>query len=209
MTICRVNTTISPPRVAGQSPPFDTTTNMDNAWYYEKNGQRLGALPEAEIAALIANRALTAETLVWKQGLANWTPVAQTELVAYLARADLPPTLPATHVSNLVVWFIAAAPFIGSFLQVVLAYVVAGNEWMAQRALASGRYWWVTVLLNVGLCIVDERRLKGAGVDTSTFGKLVFIVPVYLWKRARSLKQGPAYFWTWIAVFVLNLLSSF
>ncbi|KHK59005.1 hypothetical protein PI87_02860 [Ralstonia sp. A12] len=181
---------------------------MNNAWYYEKNGQRLGGLPEAEVVGLIAQHALTAETLVWKQGLATWTPLAQTELAAHLASADLPPTLPATHVSNLVVWFIAAAPLIGSFLQGVLAYVVAGNEWMAQRALASGRYWWVTVLLNVGLCIVDERRLKVAGVDTSTFGKLVFIVPVYLWKRATSLKQRPAYFWTWIGVFVLNLLSA-
>lgn len=181
-----------------------------NDWYYEKNGQRLGGLPDAEIAALIQQRAVTGETLVWKQGLATWTPVAQTELATHLTSVDLPPTLPATHISNLVVWFIAAAPFIGSFLQGVLAYFLNyHNEWLAQNALASGRYWWVTVVLNVGLCILDERRLKAAGIDTSAFGKLVFIVPVYLWKRARSLKQSPTYFWTWVGVFALNLLSSF
>ena len=40
-----------------------------NTWYYEKDGQRLGGLPDAEIAALIQQRAVTSETLVWKQGL--------------------------------------------------------------------------------------------------------------------------------------------
>ncbi|RAS08995.1 hypothetical protein DFO50_1421, partial [Microvirgula sp. AG722] len=38
------------------------------------------------------------------------------------------------------------------------------------------------------------------------FGKLVLLVPVYLWKRAQSLRQRPAYFWTWLGLFGLSLL---
>lgn len=55
--------------------------------------------------------------------------------------------------------------------------------------------------------MLDERRLRRAGVDTSRFGKIVFIVPVYLWKRAIALNQTPAYFWTWIALFSATLLA--
>ena len=41
----------------------------------------------------------------------------------------------------------------------------------------------------------------------TAFGKLVFIVPVYLWKRAKALQQRPAYFWVWMILFVLTLLG--
>jgi hypothetical protein len=31
-------------------------------------------------------------------------------------------------------------------------------------------------------------------VDTTTFGKLAWLVPFYLWRRAKTLGQKPAYF---------------
>lgn len=40
------------------------------------------------------------------------------------------------------------------------------------------------VLLNIALSTWDERRLRQAGIDTSAFGP-AFLVPVYLFKRAR------------------------
>ena len=46
-------------------------------WYYEKAGQRQGPVPEAELDRLIASGEVTATTLVWSEGMANWTALAQ------------------------------------------------------------------------------------------------------------------------------------
>lgn len=182
------------------------------SWHYEKDSQRLGAVSAADIGALIENRAIDGKTLVWTQGLQDWTPLAQTELAVYLSAASAPPVLPSARISNVVTWFLAVAPVIGLLLEAMLAGALAPNEYMAEyagaRAAKTGQYWYVTLLLNIGLSLLDERRLTRAGVDTSRFGKMVFIVPVYLWKRAKSLSQNPAYFWTWIGTFTLTLLAA-
>jgi hypothetical protein len=107
---------------------------------------------------------------------------------------------------------LAVAPLIGMAMEAMLAGALAPTDELAglagQIAVRTGQYWWVTLALNIGLSLLDERRLKRAGVDTSQFGKLVFIVPVYLWKRAKSLNQTPSYFWTWLALFGVTLLAS-
>ena len=46
-------------------------------WYYEKAGQRMGPVAEGELDRLIATSEVTAATLVWTEGMANWTPLAQ------------------------------------------------------------------------------------------------------------------------------------
>ncbi len=46
-------------------------------WYYEKAGQRQGPVPEAELDRLLASGEINATTLVWSEGMANWTPLAQ------------------------------------------------------------------------------------------------------------------------------------
>ena len=46
-------------------------------WYYEKAGQRQGPIAESEFDRLIASGEITAATLVWCEGMANWTPLGQ------------------------------------------------------------------------------------------------------------------------------------
>ena len=60
-------------------------------WYYEQNGQRQGPVPESELPGLLASGAINQRTLVWREGLANWTP---------LAEAWTPPTAGAPAISN-------------------------------------------------------------------------------------------------------------
>lgn len=43
-------------------------------WYYAINGQRLGPVPEAELQKLVTDGVVKAETLVWKEGMADWQP---------------------------------------------------------------------------------------------------------------------------------------
>ena len=46
-------------------------------WYYEKAGQRQGPVPESELDRLLASGEINAATLVWSEGMANWTPLGQ------------------------------------------------------------------------------------------------------------------------------------
>ena len=53
-------------------------------WYYEQNGNRIGPVDEATMRSLIADRTISIDTLVWTNGMANWTPLQQTQLAAGL-----------------------------------------------------------------------------------------------------------------------------
>lgn len=46
-------------------------------WYYVENSQQAGPVEETEFPQLIRNGKLRAETLVWREGLANWEPFSQ------------------------------------------------------------------------------------------------------------------------------------
>jgi TM2 domain-containing membrane protein YozV len=61
-------------------------------WYYEQNGNRIGPVDEVTMRSLIANRTISIDTLVWTNGMANWTPLQQTQLAAGL---PVPP--PSLH----------------------------------------------------------------------------------------------------------------
>jgi TM2 domain-containing membrane protein YozV len=60
-------------------------------WYYEQNGNRMGPVDEATMRSLIASRTISIDTLVWTNGMANWTPLQQTQLAAGL---PVPPPTP-------------------------------------------------------------------------------------------------------------------
>jgi TM2 domain-containing membrane protein YozV len=51
-------------------------------WYYEQNGNRIGPVDEATMRQLIADRIISIDTLVWKNGMTNWIPLQQTQLAA-------------------------------------------------------------------------------------------------------------------------------
>ena len=67
-------------------------------WYSEQNGNRVGPVDDATMRGLIANRTITIDTLVWTNGMANWTPLQQTQLAAGLPVP--PPSLYATPQVN-------------------------------------------------------------------------------------------------------------
>jgi hypothetical protein len=85
-----------------------------------------------------------------------------------------------------VVWTLAFAPFIGYALELWTAGLNGMSFDEAYDAVSGGQYWFITLLLNIALGYLDERRLRKAGVDTITFGKLAWLVPFYLWRRAKT-----------------------
>jgi uncharacterized membrane protein YhaH (DUF805 family) len=58
-------------------------------WYYANNGAQSGPLQEPEISPLIANGTLTAASLVWRDGMAEWLPLGQSELARLLAPVSM------------------------------------------------------------------------------------------------------------------------
>ena len=177
-------------------------------WFYEKNGQRIGPVMEAQLIGLVGSGDISTQTLVWHQSLTQWQPLHATPLASQIPPPTLPPALPSVVISNTLVWILAFAPIIGIFCEGFVAGAVYNGEHRAMRAVAEGEFFYITLIINIALSYWDERTLKKAGVDTSQYGKMAWLVPVYLWKRAKALQQKPVYFWCWAVTFALIMLSS-
>lgn len=57
-------------------------------WYYAVNGQRMGPVSEAEFEQLVQNGTIKPDTLVWRQGFANWQPYSTVASSAASANAE-------------------------------------------------------------------------------------------------------------------------
>lgn len=83
----------SPPGVAAAPagpPPLPGSTQ----WYLGVDGKQVGPLAQREIQAQVSSGTVTAETLVWRAGMAAWLPLREVpELQA--APGSTPPPLPA------------------------------------------------------------------------------------------------------------------
>ena len=186
---CQVHN-IAPMRVALPDP---SVIANEAPWYYALNGKRLGPVNNAGITHLLAQGAISNDSLVWREGFDNWTPIGQTSLRKTVTG---PPPLTGSAVNNGFVWAVAFAPIIGTLLQ----YIIAGASHSNPKTL-----WFITLVLNIALCGVDDHILKQAGHDTKQIGGWVFLVPVYLFKRATALNQSLAYFTTWMICFFVSL----
>lgn len=97
------------------------------------------------------------------------------------------PQLENPKVSNTLIWIQALMPVIGAFF-------------------AFGTV--VCIVINIILLTFDEKELKKAGYDVAQLGG-VWLVPAYLYKRAKMLKENNAYFIVWCVTFGLSFLGFF
>jgi hypothetical protein len=174
------------------------------SWYYSEKGQRLGPKTVGEMVDLIQKGALDAQTLVWTAGFTDWQELSQTVLSTNLNRS-VPPPLSGRAVNNSIVWVLAFAPIIGAFIEYYLVMARHGETIEAAVALAENKYWAVTLFLNILLCWLDERQLKKAGWDTGKFKGWVWLVPVYMFQRAKTLMQSMAYVLVWWGSFLVSI----
>jgi hypothetical protein len=183
---------------------IDKQDIQEKAWFYEEGGQRKGAVSEGEIIKLIESGKLSHGSSIWRKGFPDWMKIENTELRVHLDEVT-PPPLTGEHINNTVVWVLAFAPIIGFMLEHFVAGAIHDNQYLAEAAAANGEYWYVTLILNVGLSFWDEKRLKKAGTNTEKFSGWIWLIPVYLYQRAKALKHNLAYFIVWIVCFVLVL----
>lgn len=158
------------------------------SWYYALNGSRQGPYSIDQMKDFLASSAIHSDTKVWA-GTGDWVSLKDTELASGIHRPAGPPPLAASEVDNRFVWGLVGVQLIGGIIE----------------AFSTTSLWWVFLILNVGLCVADERRLKAAGHSAPTTW-WVFLIPVYLWKRANLLGQNKNYFYGWLAAFVVSIL---
>ncbi|PVX52034.1 membrane protease subunit (stomatin/prohibitin family) [Balneicella halophila] len=76
-------TQVSPPPILSQS-----------SYFYASENQQKGPVTIEQLQKLFANRTVNKETLVWKQGMADWQPLKNVEELKSFLGGNTPPPLP-------------------------------------------------------------------------------------------------------------------
>lgn len=63
-------------------------------YFYAVNGNQQGPVSFDQLKALFANRTINRDSLVWKQGMANWTALNEVEELKSFLGGNTPPPLP-------------------------------------------------------------------------------------------------------------------
>jgi GYF domain 2 len=177
-----------------------------NNWYFTENGQRKGPVTAASLLELLRQERISGDTPVWRKGLADWRPLWTTDLGAYLQ--DTPPPVASTHVNNSLVWILAIAPIGYAILTGWRDTEIMENPY-GDHSFAQYVSLGVPLILNAALGLLDERQLKRAGYADkwlTLFG--ILLAPVYLFLRAKRLRQFPSYGIVWVACFIIGFLLS-
>ena len=67
-------------------------------------------------------------------------------------------------------------------LEYAIAHIFYSSSYSANAAVGNGYFFWVTLLLNIGLCTLDEKHLRNHSINTQPIGA-AWLVPVYLFKE--------------------------
>jgi hypothetical protein len=181
-----------------------------NEWYYVANGARQGPTTATTIKDLLNEKEIETDAQVWRKGMPEWKPLRESDL-ADLVAAE-PPAISSKHIGNGYVWTLALLPLI---FGVIEAAVSASNQEAAARSLVLGFPYHpsrglpvqVPVVINALLGWLDDRRLKQAGYGSRlTRVTAVLFTPVYLFLRAKRLKQRPYYAVAWILSMIVGFL---
>lgn len=178
-------------------------------WHYAIGGNKHGPVTEADISFLLDRGKLDGETVeVWRSGMQAWKPIRESEL-AHLVAAT-PPPISAGLVSNTLVWIVAIIPLVVGLIDAALAMDPAT---VLARALGTHgglpfqepeTPFALPGLLTAALCFWDERRLNKAGYSSKWMTAFAFLLaPVYLFMRAKRLKQRPTYAICWLVLVIV------
>jgi hypothetical protein len=105
------------------------------------------------------------------------------------------------YVDNTIVWILAFAPILGFLLENFI-------EGLSNGHLQADKLWFVAIILNIALSELDAKKLMIAGIDTSKFRSLTWLVPVCLFQRSKALKQDMYYLVVWVICFVFLLTDA-
>ena len=96
-------------------------------------------------------------------------------------------------VNNTLVWILAFIPAIVDLILPTTFFQGWGGSILA-------------LISNIFLCSLDERNIQKSGYDTAPLG-IVWLVPVYLFKRAKYFNHNIGYFLVWCITFGFSILG--
>lgn len=88
------------PQMGGQQNPMQQGGTVPPPmpvavqYYYSQNGQQMGPVAFDQLKALFANRTVNKDSLIWKQGMANWATLKEIEELKAFLGGNTPPPLP-------------------------------------------------------------------------------------------------------------------
>lgn len=161
-------------------------------WFYINSGVRYGPFQAEKMQSLIQQGQISKETLVWKKGMLNWLPAAQTELI-HTIRTVVPP-MPSNIVSDKYAWSLATVPILIS--------------WFVEMI---GLPFWVvticTISLNIIFLMLDSDELNKSGQNVNSWMWMgVVLVPAYLFVRASKTNKKYGYAVMWCVMFLFDLI---
>lgn len=155
-------------------------------WYYVDAGQQAGPVSEEQLEALRASGKVTDDTLVWREGLAEWQPLRQARpAVAGPAQSVYVsnPTFPATSGPGAVCAECGRMFDINDMIRHGDAYICAGCKPIFMQKLAEGAKIDTGLLNYAGFWIRAAAKI----VDGIILG-VVLMVPIFI--AAFSTAQG-------------------
>jgi hypothetical protein len=169
----------------------------DRSWFFASQGQQQGPFPEAQLHELIANGTVTAETLVWTEGMAGWQKAG--DIPGLLVGAGGPPAIPQSGRPLTSAGGLRGGPlsielplwaFLGRILLLTIGYVfvipapwtgTGFYRWMASRTEVPGRpnfaftgqpgdIWYVFVVTGLTFYVqAYDNRLQLILIPVSAF----------------------------------------
>jgi GYF domain 2 len=201
-------TSNSPPPIPNTDQPPEINVKP-NEWHYVANGVKKGPVSASAIRYLLNRKEIETDTQVWRKGMTDWKSIRESDLAELVASE--PPAISPQHIGNGYVWTLA-------FLPLIWGLIDASTDASNQQALAwsgisgapyhpsKGLPIQIPFVINALFGWLDELRLRKAGYGSKWMrAAAVLLVPVYLFARAKRLKQKPWYAVCWIVTFLLGI----
>lgn len=135
-------------------------------WHYSFDGKAQGPTDEASMIELIQSGQLNRDTLVWRDGMANWAPLSNSELAKHLSAAPTAnynpyqaPTAPAQNAY-------------ASHVQLTWGQIFWSFEGRIPR-----RQFWAATGIWYAIILVTYLLAWGIGAATESF---LVVIPVIL-----------------------------
>jgi hypothetical protein len=149
------------------------------------------------MVSLIEAKKISYGSLVWKKGFPDWTKAENTEWVSFL-QDEAPPPIPGEHVKNKYVWDAVFALWAAESFLLWMKY--------GSTRVHRGEFWYAAIGASIFFCCLDARYLKSIGHDIGKFDDWVGLPPVYMYSRAKYLRQKQVCSVVWLIIFALWLI---
>lgn len=142
-------------------------------WYLIQGNMQVGPVDESQLTAL----GITPETLVWREGMAEWLPASQVPELRYLFGAATPPPMPDSHAYGTPPNYSCQQPYIPSAKDKTTAGILAillgglGIHYFYLGKIGAGI---VTILLSLVTCGIWQIVMLAQGIIMLTLSDQQF-----------------------------------